>query len=138
MTRSLQGSLEKALGGSRIPLCRKPRIDRGARGIDGRDRVRRGAPSSRGENMKPGVGKGSRQHPRHSTLATNVSNLHSESGSNRASGRAGRGEAGKAARSRGSLNLQRTRGAMTGVRPDEVRTYGLARARNRNERFQSS
>src|SRR5262245_53198508 len=34
MTRSLQSSLEKTPGGCRIPLRRKPKINRGARGID--------------------------------------------------------------------------------------------------------
>jgi len=34
MTGSLQGPLEKALGGSRIPLHRKPKVDGGTRGID--------------------------------------------------------------------------------------------------------
>jgi hypothetical protein len=35
MTRSLQGFLEKLLGGSRISLSGKPKVDRGAAGIDG-------------------------------------------------------------------------------------------------------
>jgi hypothetical protein len=35
MTRSLQGFLEKLLGRSRISLSGKPKIDRGAGGIDG-------------------------------------------------------------------------------------------------------
>jgi hypothetical protein len=73
----------------------------------------------REEHRQPGQ-PGTRHPPgtrAHAPPATNGSNSRSRSGPDCASGRVGHGEGGEAARSRGFLNLQRTRARNDGYPP---------------------